>query len=151
MNIVLDRISDKQEFMNMALDHFRELNPEFKPATDWRRFYFESIQNNSDCSLCWILADGVRVGFVLYGIETHRFLPRRIGFIYELYVLPEQRRKGIAKMCAQNVIREFRKCSLSKIQLEIVEGNPVAERLWSSVGFSKISEKFAIRAANIKV
>ena len=134
----------------MALDHFRELNPEFKPARDWSTCYFESIQNNSDCSLCWILADGVRVGFVLYGIEKHRFLPRQIGVIYELYVLPEQRRKGIAKVCAQNVIKEFQKCSLSKIQLEIVEGNAAAERLWSSVGFSKISERFAFCATNSK-
>src|SRR5579864_50733 len=147
MQIALNRISEKREFMEMALNHFRELNPAFKPASDWQTCYFESIQNNPNYSLCWILADGVRAGFVLYGIEPHRFLPRRTGAIYELYVSPEYRRKGIARSCAEIVITELWKSSPSKIQLEVVEGNEAALGLWNSLGFDKVSERFTLCAA----
>jgi len=128
--------------MEMALSHFRELNPTFKPASDWQTGYFEAIVKNSNYSLCWILADGVRAGFVLYGIEPHRFLPRQTGAIYELYVSPEHRRKGIARSCAQVVITELWKSFPSKIQLEVIEGNKAALGLWRSLGFSKASERF---------
>jgi len=147
MRIALNRISEKREFMEMALNHFRELNPAFKLASDWQNCYFESIQSNPNYSLCWIVADGERAGFVLYGIEPHRFLPRRTGAIYELYVSPEHRRKGIARSCAEIVIAELWKSSPSKIQLEVVEGNEAAQGLWNSLGFGKVSERFTLCAA----
>jgi len=130
--------------MQMALGHFRELNPAFTPAADWEQYYYENIQNNPNCSLCWIVAEGDRAGFVLFGVEPHRFLPRRTGAIYELYVLPEHRRRGIAADCAKRVIQELWKASPSKIQLEVVEGNTAAANLWKKLGFTKASERFTL-------
>ena len=142
--VELAGISDRTEFMTMALSHFRELNPEFKPDSDWEQSYFENIQAKPECSLRWILADGVRAGFVLFGVEGHRFLPRRTGMIYELYILPEQRRKGVASACAEVVLAELWKASPSKIQLEVVEGNVAAAGLWKRMGFHRVSERFTL-------
>jgi ribosomal protein S18 acetylase RimI-like enzyme len=142
--IELRPIVEQQEFMRVALDHFCELNPAFKPAPDWQDNYFATIRGNSDCWLQWILLDGEKVGFVLFGIEKHRFLPRRTGAIYELYISPNQRRKGIARSCAELVLAELRKYSPSKIQLEVIEGNQAAARLWQHLGFSKVSERFTL-------
>lgn len=142
--IELTGISERAEFMKMALNHFRELNPAFKPDSDWERAYFENIQNRAQYSLRWILADEVRAGFVLFGVENHRFLPRLTGVIYELYVLPEQRRRGIASACAEVVIDELWKASPSKIQLEVVEGNAAAAGLWRTLGFNKVAERFTL-------
>jgi ribosomal protein S18 acetylase RimI-like enzyme len=144
MKLELDRILAKKEFMAMALDHFRELNPLFVPASDWEKHYFENIQSNPDYSLCWIVADGERAGFVLFGVERHRFLPRRTGAIYELYILPERRREGIAEGCARMVIQSLWDKSPSKIQLEVVEGNVAASRLWKKMGFTKVSERLTL-------
>jgi len=130
--------------MQMALEHFRELNPAFKPDVDWQRDYFQNIKNNQNFSLCWIIADGIQAGFVLFGIENHRFLPRRTGAIYELYVMPQHRRKGIGSACARRVIDELWKSAPSKIQLEVVEGNRAAAELWKSLGFKKVTERFAL-------
>lgn len=144
MNVSLSRVSEKQDFMNMALAYFRELNPQFEPAPDWKRSYFEGIQGTRECSLCWILLDGMRAGFVLYGTEQHRFLPRRTGVIYELYVRPEHRRKRIAKTSAELVIGELRKSAVSKIQVELIDGNQAAQRFWKDFGFSKVAERFVL-------
>lgn len=144
MRVTLDKVRDKGEFMEMALRHFCELNPDFDPSPDWRSQYFEGIQSNPDRSLRWILADGVRAGFILYGIEPHRFLQRLTGAIYELYVLPGSRQKGIARNAAQLAIAELRSAHPSKIQLEIMEGNMAALNLWKSLGFTKVSERFTL-------
>ena len=84
------------------------------------------------------------VGFVLFGVEEHRFLPRQTGAIYEVYVIPEERRKGIARACAKQVIAELWKASPSKIQLEVVQGNAAAAELWRSLGFQKVTERFSL-------
>ena len=130
--------------MAMAEEHFRELNSRFAPAEDWKASYFEKILSNWNYSLRWVVADGLRVGFVLYGVEEHRFLPRKTGAIYELYIVPEQRRKGIARACAESVIQELLEAFPSKIQLEVVDGNRAAAELWRSMGFQRVSEHLVL-------
>jgi UDP-2,4-diacetamido-2,4,6-trideoxy-beta-L-altropyranose hydrolase len=135
---------EHEHFLKMAEQHFRELNPMFTPAQDWKKSYFEKIENDRKYSLRWIIVDGRPAGFILFGVEEHRFLPRLTGAIYEVYVIPEQRRKGIARACAKQVINELWKSSPSKIQLEVVEGNAGATELWRSLGFQKVTERFVL-------
>jgi UDP-2,4-diacetamido-2,4,6-trideoxy-beta-L-altropyranose hydrolase len=136
---------DRDSFLEMGERHFRELDPDFIPAEDWKLKYFENILSKKCLSLCWVLARGCRVGFVLFGIEEHVVLPRRTGVIYELYVLPEFRRKGIARASALQAIQELQRHSPSKVQLEIMENNRGAAALWASVGFQKVAERWVLR------
>ncbi len=137
--------ADREAFLEMAQRHFRELNPDFVPNVDWKAQYFDTILSRQRFFARWILFDSKRAGFILYGVEDHRFLPRLTGMIYELYVLPEFRRKGIARECALQAIRELRAQGPSKVQLEIMEGNEGAKALWQSLGFEKVSERFVLR------
>ena len=143
-SLVPIEIRERGDFLAMAEQHFRELNPMFIPAQDWRNSYFETIKENPEYSLRWIVVDGQRAGFIIFGVEEHRFLPRKSGAIYELYVVPGQRKKGIARACAEQVIGELRKVSVSKIQLEVMEGNLAAFELWGSLGFRKVSERLVL-------
>ena len=88
--------ADREEFMRMAADHFAELDPSFVPRDDWREHYFSRILSDPRHSLRWIVSEGSKAGFILFGIEDHRFLPRKTGVIYELYVMPAMRRRGLA-------------------------------------------------------
>ena len=135
---------EREDFLEMAQQHFHELNPTFTPAPDWTHSYFDNIKGNPKYSLRWIIADNRHVGFVLFGVEEHRFLPRQTGAIYEVYVIPGERRKGIARACAKQVIAELWKASPSKIQLEVVQGNAAAAELWRSLGFQKVTERFSL-------
>jgi UDP-2,4-diacetamido-2,4,6-trideoxy-beta-L-altropyranose hydrolase len=138
-------LAESEKFLTMALDHFRELNPLFIPDPGWKSNYFARIDANADLSLRWIVADGEQAGFILFGLEEHRFLPRKTGIIYELYVLPSHRRRGIAKVCAQQAIEELKCASPTKIQLEVVEGNNEAIKLWASLGFQKVTDRFVLK------
>jgi|KBSMisStandDraft_5_1062788.scaffolds.fasta_scaffold22064_4 ribosomal protein S18 acetylase RimI-like enzyme len=136
---------DCEMFMEMAERHFRELNPAFEPQADWKESYFPSVTENPRLFLRWIQVDGNRAGFTLFGIENHRFLPRQTGAIYELYIEPEFRRSGVGRSCALAAIRELQAHSPSKVQLEIMAGNVPAEKLWASLGFQKVSERWVLK------
>jgi len=131
--------SEEGEFLRMAVQHFSEVNPSFVPQDDWEEHYFETIMANPQYFLRWIVCDEKRAGFILFGLERHRFLPRMTGVIYELYVLPEFRRRGVATACAVEAIRELRTHAPSKIQLEVIEGRQAASALWESLGFRKVT------------
>jgi ribosomal protein S18 acetylase RimI-like enzyme len=136
--------SSRKEFLRMAQSHFRELNPLFVPHKDWKAEYFERIARNPDFRLRWIMTGRVRAGFMLYGLEGHRFLPRTTACIYELYIVPKLRRKGLARVAAEKAILELQASAASKVQLEIMEGNRAAASLWRSLGFQKVSERWVL-------
>lgn len=90
------------------------------------------------------MAEGSRAGFILFGLEDHRFLPRKTGVIYELYILPALRRRGLAKETAVAAIAELWTHRPSKIQLEVMEGRTHGVSLWKALGFRKASERFVL-------
>jgi len=147
MTVTMAAISraDGEAFQQMAEQHFRGLNSAFVPHDDWKQHYVERILSNPRMCARWIMLSGQRAGFILFGLEDHRFLPRVTGAIYELYVLPEFRRMGVARNCALQAIRELRAHAPSKIQLEVMEGNKGADALWRSLGFEKVSERLVLK------
>ncbi len=61
--------------------------------------------------------------FILFGLEKHRFLPRkRAGTPTKADVLPEFNRRGVANTCPTEAIRELWAHARGKIQLEVIEG-----------------------------
>lgn len=136
--------SERAQFLAMAVQYFSELNLSFTPDRDWNEHYFETIQANAKVFLRWIVRGEERAGFILFGVEKHRFLPRESGRVYELYLRPEFRRQGIARFCAVEAIKELWSLGPSKIELEVVDGNAEALALWKSIGFRKASERFVL-------
>jgi ribosomal protein S18 acetylase RimI-like enzyme len=141
--------SERDEFLRMAERHFSELNPAFTPQKDWREHYFSTILSKPEYFLRWINCDEKRAGFILFGLEEHRFLPRKTGAIYELYVLPEFRRRGLAKTVAMEAIRELWTHAPSKIQLEVIEGRAAAAALWNTLGFKKVTDRYVLSRSNL--
>ena len=144
MHMLSIAASEQDDFLAMAANHFSELNASFVPQVDWKEHYFKTIMANPQYFLRWIVCDQQRAGFILFGIERHRFLPRTTGAIYELYVVPEFRRRGVAKKCAIDAIRELWTHAPSKIQLEVIDGRVAAAALWRSLGFQKVTDRYVL-------
>ena len=66
-------VADRDHFMAMAEQHFRRLNVSFVPQEDWRRYYLDNILRNPRLSLRWIMVEGERAGFILFGLERPSF------------------------------------------------------------------------------
>lgn len=144
VELVPVREADRAAFEAMAQEHFRALNPAFVPAPDWLASYFPGLMANPEMRVRWVRAGGETAGFTIYGTEPHRFLPRRTGMIYELYLREAFRGRGIATAAARQAIGELREAGVSRLQLEIMEGNEAALRLWTRLGFTKVSERYVL-------
>jgi ribosomal protein S18 acetylase RimI-like enzyme len=139
--------SEEAEFLAMAEAYFTELNPEFVALDDWRASYFPRIKTNPDTRLLWIQCGRRRAGFVLYGLEKHRFLPRKTGCVYEFYILHQFRRSGIGRQAGEAIVQLLRESSPSKIQLEVASGNASAAEFWRALGFRKVAERYVLNEA----
>jgi ribosomal protein S18 acetylase RimI-like enzyme len=137
--------ADRQAFLQMAAQHFCELNPNFVATEDWNRYYFDRILENPKLCLRWIMTDHTRGGFILFGVEDHIFLPQRNGVVYELYVLPAFRRRGIAGASAELAIDQLQQCKPSKIHLDIMQDNRSAAEFWATLGFARVAERWVLR------
>ena len=132
---------DREDFMQMATTYFAEAIPGFKPDADFNEFFFDGMFKPS--IFCdWVVKDDKRIGFVIFGIENHLFLPRKTGFFYAFYIVPENRRGPTASLVMQDCCRILDTYHPNKIQLEVIEGNEEAHRIWTWMGFRKVSSKY---------
>jgi ribosomal protein S18 acetylase RimI-like enzyme len=136
--------AEQEEFLNLAAAYFRELNPFFVPKEDWRASYFAQLRTDPNLHVEWIQTGAERTGFVIYGTEKHRFLPRQNGCVYEFYIVPRLRGGGMGREAARKIIAKLRELAPTKIQLEVASGNPRAAEFWQGLGFRKVSERYVL-------
>lgn len=62
----------------------------------------------------------------------------QLTWIFNLYVIPQFRRKGIARQLLQHIEAWTRKQRLSRIGLHVIEWNTAARKLYESLGYSLV-------------
>jgi ribosomal protein S18 acetylase RimI-like enzyme len=144
------RLTDKPDFLAMARAHFTGLNPAFRALPEWEAGYLESYLADPAARVRWIECDGVRAGFIVFGVKRHLHLPWQIGYVYELYVRPECRHGGVGSRAAMLALRELADAGCQRIDLEIMAGNEAAEALWRRFGFAKHAERWICPADLIR-
>ena len=73
---------------------------------------------------------GLTVGYLWLGSRDGQ------GYLYDLYVYPEFRRRGHARQAMQALESEARKQGFSSIALHVFGGNQAAADLYRSVGYA---------------
>jgi GNAT superfamily N-acetyltransferase len=73
-------------------------------------------------------------GWILVGSNKDYFSGEEIGFIYELYVLPSYRGKGLSRRLMRAAVDELYKLGYSEIRLNVFAGN-FAKELYKEMGF----------------
>lgn len=76
------------------------------------------------------------MGWILLGPSKDQFSDEIIGFIYELYVIQEFRRKGIAKHLMARAIEHLKSEGYPEIRLGVFAENQ-AIQLYKQMGFSE--------------
>ncbi|PEN44038.1 GNAT family N-acetyltransferase [Bacillus wiedmannii] len=71
--------------------------------------------------------------WILIGENTDYFSLEKLGFIYELYVFPEYRGKGLSRKLMWAGIKELQK-NYSEIRLNVFAGN-FAKEMYEEFGF----------------
>ncbi|PFE14795.1 GNAT family N-acetyltransferase [Bacillus cereus] len=73
------------------------------------------------------------MGWILIGENKDYFSHEKLGFIYELYVFPEYRGKGLSRKLMGAGIKELQK-NYSEIRLNVFAGN-FAKEMYKEFGF----------------
>lgn len=75
------------------------------------------------------------VGWIMVGSQADYFTKQKAGFIYELYIKKEYRKKGYARQLMNHVLNRFKQEGYHEVRLNVYEGNG-AKRLYESLGFT---------------
>lgn len=81
------------------------------------------------------LSDGEAVGIVTCFVGLSTFAGRPLINIHDLHVVPEHRRRGIARALLDAVEARARELGCCKLTLEVQENNRPALRLYGRFGF----------------
>ncbi|WP_458413690.1 GNAT family N-acetyltransferase [Schinkia sp. CFF1] len=78
------------------------------------------------------------MGWILLGTDYNYYKKEAVGFLYELYVFPQYRKKGIGKVLIERAIAELKKAGMTKVQLNVFAGNH-AKMLYENIGFNDVT------------
>ena len=84
----------------------------------------------------------IKIGFDNVFIADYKqviILPDKIAFIYDTYVLEEQRGKGIGKYLIAQVIKYLKLQGYNKVRCHIPPWNKISISAYEKIGFKKIS------------
>lgn len=85
----------------------------------------------------WIAEDstGSFLGYLLLGGGGGFLTPEPHGFVFDVWVAPEQRGKGIGRFLVEWAINWARSKGYKKIKLEVAESNDHARHVYEELGF----------------
>lgn len=88
--------------------------------------------------------EGAMVGWILAGEHTDYLTGKRVGFMYEIYVLPEFRRQGFGKIITQECIRALKKKGYDEVRVNVFHGNFSLD-LCNSLGFKELQRTMYLK------
>ncbi len=122
-------IANRKAFITEVMN--REASDEFMKATT--EYFHNNI--NSETVLCYIATHENQIVASVVTTLAH-VIPKtynisgKIGYVYNVYTLPNYRRQGLATKLLQEVISEVRKLGVGELYLNATEdGRPVYEKL----------------------
>ncbi|WP_407271126.1 GNAT family N-acetyltransferase [Radiobacillus sp. PE A8.2] len=93
-----------------------------RPLLEKGSYYLISTENN------------VLAGWILIGGSKDQFSDKKIGFIYELFVLDEYRGKGISRQLIKTGVDQLKQAGYTEVRLNVFAGNQ-AISIYESLGF----------------
>lgn len=80
-------------------------------------------------------SEGAMAGYVWFGVSERPFSGMKMGWIYDILVLPEHRGKGIGEALMRHAIRVSREKGFEQVGLMVNAKNKVAGSLYEKLGF----------------
>lgn len=82
--------------------------------------------------------DGTITGWILLGKNTDYFTDQTYGFIYEIYVLPEHRGKGLSKLLINEGNAYWKSQGFDEVRLNVFASN-FAKEIYRKMGFEEVN------------
>lgn len=128
------------ELWHALMELTSRVNPRYRLAPDAGRrqeAYFYDFFNSTSAAIFITRVDECVVGFAnIY--TTHPsavFVQHVLGIVENIYVLPEHRRRGLARKLVARCHDFFRQHRVDEIYVNVVPKNELSETFWSAMGY----------------
>jgi len=116
-----------------------ELDPAFTPSPQWPREYGAYLRTliNHDDAIAVVAREQLDVvGYAVGRITTlpSFFEHRYRGYIHDVFVKPEHRRRGIGRQLVDEILRWLEQRSVTLVELTVAANND-AIPFWERLGF----------------
>ncbi len=140
-------LNDFNELLKLKLEskeEERKFNNSLKPVEDVKDYYRTYLRNDlgSDWRAVFIAEDnnsmiGLAVGKIYRTLMVAGY--ERSGYLSNVYVKKEYRRKGVAFKLTKEILKWFKQKGAVNVTLEIYPDNTAAEGLYKKFGFKNHS------------
>jgi GNAT superfamily N-acetyltransferase len=91
---------------------------------------------------CWriVEAGGRPVGFGMIYL-TYPQLRTPGAFVQWMYLAPDERRRGVGQQLFDQLAEWARAQGATRVELQYIDGNAIAERFWARMGFRPYARK----------
>ncbi|MGD8997834.1 MAG: GNAT family N-acetyltransferase [Anaerolineae bacterium] len=126
------------------MDFHAQLEPRFrpKPSPDgeraWEAYLQQDIWDSEDWGVFVAAEDGRLVGQIMGNLRSTVpvFEPEDYGYVTDIVVDPQARRRGVGKALFQALKSWFRERGVSHLQLQVAHNNAASRAFWRAVGCS---------------
>lgn len=134
MEIILQEVSasEKENFVDFLTIYWEEIDPNFDFLKIYLDRYAESLFNNKNRILKWVLLKKQAIGFVIYYFYNSNLEKKGIH-IAEFFIKKEFRGKGYAKETL-DLIKSVNP-GIFELRLEVLKTNKRANQFWRQNGF----------------
>jgi len=136
------KAADEPAILAIAKDEMAaqaHLDPRFRPRADALgryALYLRDRLREMD-STVFVAEEGDRIVGVAVGsirVQDAFFEMRRFGYVSDLMVVPDARRKGVGRALWARVALWFRSVGVAVVRLHVAVRSPEARAFWKSVG-----------------
>jgi GNAT superfamily N-acetyltransferase len=105
----------------------------------WKRQLSGRLDSPVSVVLVAPASDGTLLGFL--AAQTKRLPPHlaadkpKVGFVSELFVRPEARRRSTGRLLVDAAFDWFRRADVGSIELHVLVGNEGGRKFWEELGF----------------
>lgn len=128
------------DLWEQMIEHHTKLSHHFTLSRDGVRRYSKYLASKfSEKSTKLVVAtqDSRLVGFMLCLLSPNApvFKEKTLGVVSDVYVVPELRKRGVAREMLKVALRWFKKNRVTTVQLSVAAANLEARAAWGQLGF----------------
>lgn len=134
--------------MILELDEYELQEKERIQKEDMRRLEVFYKKEGNEFYVAEVGRSKEMAGFVWFGVSERPFSRNKIGWIYDIEVLPSYRGKGVGEALMRHALRVSREHGFSQVGLMVNARNKVAQSLYEKLGFQTEAKIMTRREEN---
>jgi ribosomal protein S18 acetylase RimI-like enzyme len=138
-NMGAEHVAAMLDLIGRFLEEQLTMDPAIAVISEWRppmEKFLNSVIGKPDYYARIMFASNKLVGFALLGVSTEPTLARgRIGYIADLYVIPELRRHGLGEHLLEDALDILKTANADNVQLNVLSGNAPGIAFYEKAGF----------------